>query len=269
MQGAKLASITQVIAYRGLREAENPITRRTTTRNLEKIRTDIRDQNGELETDEAIWESLRSQPISPKIQDFLYKAIHGTHKIGRYWLNIENYNTRSECTTCGREESMDHILTECPSDTRITIWNAARNMWPHDDNLWPNISPGVILGCGLIEIAMTHQARPGENPLQHTDAPTMNPGATRLATILISEAAYLVWTLRCDRVINERQHTIGEVESAWRRAVNRRLSEDAIVATKVARREEYTKLVISTWQKALRKRHGELPEKWLLKSPHF
>ena len=268
VQGAKLATITQALAYRGLREAEDPLSRRTTTRNLDLIRRDIQQQNGELETNEAIWQSLKGHLIRLKIQDFIYKAIHGTHKIGRYWLNIENFHHRCECTTCGSDETLDHILIECPSETKTLIWSAAQNLWPHDYELWPNISTGVILGCGLIEIKTTRPLMDNQPP-QDPPTPTINAGVTRLAKILVSEAAYLIWTLRCDRVINDHQHSENEVGAAWRRVINRRLAEDAIMATKVIRWNEYTKLITRTWEAALWKKHGELPENWLQSCPHF
>lgn len=269
VQGAKLSNVTQALAYRGLRELENPISRRSTTRNLEAIRTDIQQQKGDLETDESIWRSLNSQPIRLKIRDFLYKSIHGTHKIGRYWLNIENLHSRCECTTCGSEETLEHILVECPSDTKTLIWDAARNLWPHDNELWPDTSLGIILGCGLVEIKRTHPSTREQPHAQDPQSPEICPGATRLARMLISEATYLIWTMRCDRVINERQHTDNEVRSSWRRSINRRLTEDAIIATKVVRRDEHTELVKSTWHAALRKRHGKLPEIWLQSPPLF
>lgn len=268
VQGAKLASVSQAVAYRGLRETNEPAPRRTTNRNLDMIRADLQQISNELETDAAIWESLRRQPVRPKIQDFLYKAIHGTHKVGRYWLNIENCNERCQCTTCNDDESLDHILTECPSTTRTTIWAAARDLWPYDDALWPRISLGIILGCNLLEFKTRNQS---ETPAQidQTNEPTINTGATRLARIIISEAAYLIWTLRCDRVINGGNHSKSTVEATWRRTINRRLTDDIITATKVLRRDDYTKLVTNTWQEALRKRHPDLPENWINLHPHF
>src|ERR1700677_2495088 len=110
------------------------------------IREDIQQESGSLEKEETIWESLWKRPIRPKIQDFLYKSIHGTHKIGKYWLNIESLDTRSQCTTCETVESLEHILTRCHSDTRSSIWNTARELWPFGEDLWPNITLGTILG---------------------------------------------------------------------------------------------------------------------------
>ena len=268
VQGAKLSKITQAIAYRGLRELDKPAHRRTTVRNLEKIRSDLQQFNGSMETDEAIWGSIRSQPIKPKIQDFLFKSIHGTHKIGRYWLNIENLSERGRCTICNQDETLEHILTECLANTRAKIWDAARDIWPYDENLWPPITLGIILGSGLLEIKPTTQPT-DQSPDDHQEERTPNAGATRLAKVLISEAAYLIWTLRCGRVINDKTYSSEAIESTWRRTVNKRLAEDVTLATKIVRREEFTKLINNTWYDALRKKHGDLPDDWIKLQPHF
>ena len=111
-----------------------------------------------------------------------------------------------------RPETLNHILTECPSTTRTTIWAAAQDLWPHEDALWPRISSGIILGCNLLEIKTRKQSASAQD--NQTDEPTLDPGPTRLAKILISEAAYLIWTLRCDRVINNGNHSPSMVEAA-------------------------------------------------------
>jgi hypothetical protein len=65
------------------------------------------------ETDETIWNSLKSTTIRLKIRQFLFKATHGTQKIGHYWTHINGYEERQTCLTCGTTESMEHILIHC------------------------------------------------------------------------------------------------------------------------------------------------------------
>ncbi|KAF8266420.1 hypothetical protein EI94DRAFT_1733157 [Lactarius quietus] len=64
---------------------------------MEKIREDLQKATGEIETDESIRKLIKSSPIRLKIQQFFYKAIHVTHKTGRYWLNMEGYEHRPAC----------------------------------------------------------------------------------------------------------------------------------------------------------------------------
>ena len=51
LQGAKLATITQAIAYKGIRAQNEPPTRQTAIRNLNISRSAIRDFTHLLETD--------------------------------------------------------------------------------------------------------------------------------------------------------------------------------------------------------------------------
>jgi hypothetical protein len=41
-----------------------------------------------LETDETIWFSIRKQEIQTKIRQFLFKTMHRTQKIGKFWTTI-------------------------------------------------------------------------------------------------------------------------------------------------------------------------------------
>jgi hypothetical protein len=100
-------------------------------------------------------------------------------------------------------------------------------------------------------------------------------GAKRLLQILISEAAHLIWVLRCERVIVDdsdenqaeeqiprRTHTNTEIKSRWLKAINTRLIEDKITATKVKRDKTSTLKVKETWELLLKK-SAELPHNWV------
>ena len=87
-------------------------------------------------------------------------------------------------------------------------------------------------------------------------------GASRLLQITISEAAHLIWVLRCERVIQEKTHTPEEIEARWYKAVNRRLTDDKITATIIKRETQFTQLVEATWECALRK-FSDLPDMWI------
>jgi len=43
----------------------------------------------------------------------MYKSMHRTHLVGKYWRNINGFEGREICTMCNKTESMSHILTEC------------------------------------------------------------------------------------------------------------------------------------------------------------
>jgi len=56
--------------------------------------------------------------------------------------------------------------------------------------------------------------------------------------------------------------TESEIRTRWLRAINERLTTDKINATMIKRNEGFTKLVVDTWEQALKKER-ELPMNWI------
>jgi hypothetical protein len=81
--------------------------------------------------------------------------------------------------------------------------------------------------------------------------------------ILITETAHLIWATRCERVIQGKEHSEAEITKRWYRAINNRLAEDKIIATKIKRGKLTTRLVTGTWKKLIQKTRGTLPDNWL------
>ena len=158
---------------------------------------------------------------------------------------------------CNMTESMNHILTQCREENTQLIWCLAQNLWPHWNTPWPEIDLGIILGCGCINVQPND--REGNNPQQRRK--TLQ-GPTQLLQIIISESAYLIWVLRCERVIQEKMLTESEIRTRWLWAINKRLTTDKINATMIKRNEGFTKLVVDTWEQALKKER-ELPMNWI------
>ena len=88
IQGEKLSTLTQAKAYRGILERKEIEPRNTLENNLQLTREAISQVSGDSETSATIWHSLRRPIIKPIIQQFLYKTIHNTHKIGTYWSHL-------------------------------------------------------------------------------------------------------------------------------------------------------------------------------------
>ena len=258
LQGAKLASLTQKDSYKGIRDRKKPRKRKATTRNLQITRAALKDYSGETETDESIWIGLQNTAIRSKVRQHLYKMTHATPKIGLYWRYIPQYEERQICQSCQETETMEHILTECRTPARGKIWQLASSLWPHESPQWPTISLGTILGCGSITPIRGTQHQENEN---RTRSPTQR-GAARLLSILISESAYLIWVIRCERVIQEKTHTTLEIERRWLTAINKRLTNDKLTATKVKRDNAHVHKVKLTWEAVLKK-NGELPDRWM------
>ena len=255
VQGAKVTSLTQSTAYKGICESKTPPTRQTSSDNIRLTMEAIEHYTGIAETEAAIWLSIRSAPIRPKISQFLFKSLHGVYMIGGYWTHIPAIADRSLCTTCGVTESMDHILIHCRSTPMQLIWQLAKDTWPHANIPWPEISLGIILGCRCLTVP------PEANQEQHQGNAHLR-GASCLLRILISESAHLIWALQCDRVIQEKVHNHLEIRNKWLNAIDKRLTDDKITASTIKRNKGFTTLVVNTWEHVLSK-DGALPNSWI------
>lgn len=90
--GAKLATITQALAYKGIIESLNSPERKGMVTNLDKTRWTAKDRTGDIPTDKVIWRSLKNKCLTWETRIFLWKALHNAYKVGRYWENIKNMN---------------------------------------------------------------------------------------------------------------------------------------------------------------------------------
>ena len=251
VQGAKLVALTQAIAYKGIRERKPIPLRQSSSINTQLAREAIERYTGKDETDATIWLGIRKKPLRPKIRQFLFRAMHEVFMIGNYWSHIQAVEERRLCTTCGTTESMSHILTSCRSPPARIIWSLAKETWPHRDIPWPNQDLGTILGCGCLAVPQT--ANHSRTHLR---------GASCLLQILLSESAYLIWSLRCERVIGGRTHSPQEIKARWLRTINTRLTDDKITATKIKSNKGFTNLVVNTWEHIL-SRETDLPNDWI------
>ena len=84
-------------------------------------------------------------------------------------------------------------------------------------------------------------------------------GPTWLLQILLSESVYLIWILRCERVVQEKPLTNGEIKARWHCAINESLTINKVTAMKVTRTDKFMKLVEETWEPVLRK-EGEIQQ---------
>ena len=119
---------------------------------MKRTYTAIKWITSKAETEATIWLNMWKKTIRPIIQQFIYKMIHGTHLVRKYWRNINSYEEWEICSTCNKMESMDHIMTQCSENSTHLIWDLAKDFWPHRNIPWPNVDLGTILGCGWINM---------------------------------------------------------------------------------------------------------------------
>jgi hypothetical protein len=255
LQGVKLSTITQAIAYRGICNQTPWQERPSTEQNLQQIKLDLLNLNKTKETSENIWKDIRRPLFHPKVQQFLFKAIHDAFKIGKYWGNIPDCEYRQWCASCHTMETMQHILVDCESAPVRLIWELVKTHWPYTCCPWPNPSLGTILGCGSLALPNT------DEDLRQRDKTTKRigkKGPNRFMQILILDSAYLIWVMRCERAIQHKEHTHKEIHHLWLSVINQRLTIDKITTMRVRLNPQTMSIVIDTWKQLL-----------LLKLPHI
>ncbi|KAH9848056.1 hypothetical protein C2E23DRAFT_732043 [Lenzites betulinus] len=254
--GVALQTLTQSLAYRGICDQKRAPIRATTARNVEMVMCSLQEQGCELESVEAVWTELWKNAIRKQPRDFLWKALHGALRIGRYWAHIPGYEERGMCRRCGVAEDLEHILVSCDAAGRQCVWDLTQLLLRAKDIHIANISLGLALGA---------HAR----VLRKADG-TLDSTRTRAARIVMSESAYLIWTLRCERVISwadepGREHSVSEIRNKWQGALTRRLRMDQANARRAGPRKKKQKVasIERTWGGMIRN-VADLPPDWTM-----
>ncbi|KAJ7457217.1 ribonuclease H-like protein, partial [Mycena galericulata] len=249
LRGAKLAGMTQAIAYRTIKSLRAKVSRKATNENIGAVQLAVKLNSKRTPTAAAIWRSIKHKDITRQIRTFFWKSMHGALRIGKFWRNIPECEDRETCDKCNETESLEHIVLKCTCPGQDIVWNLAK-----DTGLaWPDLSLGGILGCGLAEFRDENNKR--------------SPARTRLYTIVITESLHLIWKLRCERVIGRDGEPASEQEihNRWIHAINERIEIDRRLTDKLKFGKQYyvaPSLVLETW-KAVLKDKNKLPDDWL------
>ncbi|KAJ7093650.1 hypothetical protein C8R43DRAFT_908052 [Mycena crocata] len=181
-------------------------------------------------------------------------GIHQTFKCGPYWRNIPTYEHWAVCPICDADETMEHTLLECNAPGQQIIWKLCRQLWEMKHSRMPDLSVGLIFGCGLAEFKNSN----GKNSTE----------ANRLFKIIISESAFLVWKIRCERLISRKSlHCEMEIHNRWIACINKRLKIDRLLtdSSRYGSRALNTNTVLKTWDGVLMD-NKNLPENWIWQS---
>ncbi|KAJ8691276.1 hypothetical protein PTI98_010865 [Pleurotus ostreatus] len=257
ISGAKLQSLNQTLAYKGIREIELTKAKHKqekTAQMLSTIQDHLADSCGTAPNENQIWKEAKSKDLSRQTRFFLWMSIHDAYKVGRYWTNTVggDYTERGVCPHCnGEVEDMSHILTQCETPGQAEIWRLAKGLWEKKGYAWSQPKIGDILGCG-------------NKPIKNEEG-KLQRGDMRFWRILIAESAYLIWKLRCTRVIQDENRPISqrEVRNKWNSMINERLDLDRKMSHKRYKKKALkTKTVLETWRGVLLNEIS-LPKNWI------
>ncbi|KAJ6614396.1 hypothetical protein B0H10DRAFT_1803617, partial [Mycena sp. CBHHK59/15] len=218
LRGAKLSSLTQAVAYAGIRETKKRVSRPATENRIKQVQSDAQRQYRRLPATTQIWKGIRHKDFSRQVKNFLWKSMHDTHCIGKFWKHIPECEDRGICQFCpGDTEDLEHILLKCQRPGQEIIWKLAKELWLKKNENWPELTIGNILGCGLASFV-------GDDGKPLT-------GDARLYRILISESTYMIWKIRCECVIGNAGEPLSpnEIHNRWLYTMNDRLSVDRIL----------------------------------------
>ena len=253
----RLATLSQAKAYKGIRLLNAPAPRLGMKRCLSQVTPLISALHQPTVTEAAVWTGIRREEFRLPVQDFFWRILQGALRCGSFWDNISGYESRAECTACRCTDSPEHILAHCTAPGQRDVWRLTRNVWDRTGLPWPDISLGVLLHAGIWEWKATKSSG-------------NTAGATRLWRILISESTYLIWKLRCERVIghadeSDWRHTTKEIEARWVIAINHHLALDcAMSRPRPPQSTIPVEMVRRTWDTVIDKPR-ECPHDWHLK----
>ncbi|KAJ7210371.1 hypothetical protein GGX14DRAFT_363630, partial [Mycena pura] len=217
--GMLLVGTRQKFFYRAIREVKNmmcaprPATARQVKMTLDTVFRDFERDRSERE----LWLSIRTKDFSRQVRNFLYRALHDSFPVGKYWKNIPDCADRAICQECGVTEDMEHILLKCKANDVVdTTWGAAKNLWAAADSSWPVNSLGSLLGCGLATF--------------YTGKKEVRQAKQRLFRIIVSETTFHLWKMRNARVIGKTPLSAQESLNKWRFTINKRVEMDFVLA---------------------------------------
>ncbi|KIJ46208.1 hypothetical protein M422DRAFT_165400, partial [Sphaerobolus stellatus SS14] len=243
--GANLKHVTQASLTKALVLRKQTGPRLSTDIMLERTRIAIDEWTNKEPSDKKIWLSVRKKDISRGARNFLWRCLHDSYRLGKKWLHLEGFEERASCHECDEFDSLDHILIDCKVPGQEVIWKLTKALWEKTGKQWPDLSLGIVLGCGLANY--------------HTDTNLPDTGLNRLFLVLVSEAAYLIWKIRCEWKIKhegrlDKRPSAPEVASKWRFTISKRIQFE-IIASDTGRFKHKAipvKLVEQTWGKLLR-----------------
>jgi ribonuclease HI/exonuclease III len=237
VQGAKISELTQKTAYEAIRERTPAITRNRTNERIEEARAAVRNGPFTPITEGQLWSGMRAATLRKNVSQFMYKLVHDTYLLGNRWLDTGSPE-RARCSRCGHQnESMEHILFSCPAPERSAVWQTAQSAWIGQGKEWPAMSLGLVMACGSLRFEPPERIG---NEGEQTHGLCI--GVSRRLQIYMSETAHLIWVMRCERVMQNKQTGTRAAVKRWWARVNVRLRTDRLVALRSLKKKAMTRL---------------------------
>ncbi len=257
--GAKLQAMTQKLAYRAIRARKEAKVkpRPRTMANIDRIVCGVKAAFGFLPPEATVWTSLRSKHVSRSASQFMWMATHDGYMIGTHWLRPNMsavLQERATCRICEECETMTHIMFECRATGQETVWELLKQLWRLTGYAWKPPSWGTAFGAACAVFKSEDGRR--------------RPAAENLWCILCTEAAHLIWKLRCERVIQKEgeEHSNIEVTNRLYAALDSRLTLDRRTAAIARGRKALKPQDVERIWSPIIEHKDSLPPRWVVDS---
>ena len=212
VEGARLSKLTQRITYdlimrkrlQALGKIETVGTNPTKI-NLNKIQEAYYTTCKVRLSHEKIW--LDIPKIYPKrLQDFIWKSIHGRLKCGKYFLNIPTLSHRAYCE-CGAIESDEHIMIECQRNNSPQVWQKIKQLWEKIVGTpWPGNTIHLIRGIASAKLKGTNE--------------THSKALSHLYKTLITQTTWTIWKSRNLRIFQDQTRSLDSIKTILEKEIN-------------------------------------------------
>ena len=240
LTGAMLSKVTQASAYKAIRCQISTPARPRTVKMMSEIVQSIKESNHVSPSENQVWASFRSVDFARPLRVFLWKCAHDAYRVGMYWDKPNMRDDLKDRVNCKHDrelDSMNHILTECTCPGQATVWNLAGDIWKRKAG--SPLSKQSL--SSILASALTVKCDGNGRPSQ---------GLTRLYRLLVTEAASLIWHLRCERIIQNEDHPHSEIEitNRWNKRILSRAELDFKLTNKrLGKKAIPLPIVLATW----------------------
>ncbi|KAF8181344.1 hypothetical protein K438DRAFT_1601803 [Mycena galopus ATCC 62051] len=251
LRGMKLSSLTQATAYKAIKSLRGAVERKATNEHIKMVQTAVAQLYERSPTAGRVWKSIKHKDITRQIRSFLWRCMHGSLRIGKYWRHIPGFEEREMCPTCQVPDDLEHILLHCTRPGQAIIWDLVKEVWTKKGHVWQAPTLGAILGCGLASFTVHRHSK-----------------SIRLYKIIMTESTHLIWKLRCEFVVGRDSTDPAsdhEVRNRWVFQINERIEVDRNLTNTLKYGKQYSiapSVVLETWRGVL-KDEDLLPDNWL------
>jgi ribonuclease HI/endonuclease/exonuclease/phosphatase family metal-dependent hydrolase len=246
--GAKLHKINMKRAYEMIIDREHKEEWKNTKRqeNLENLLDKVEHQTSYRPSLELLQKATWKMTIPNNIRDFIWKTQRGMLKCGPLFLLWgKEWSQRAWCR-CGSLETPEHNIMECTQGEQKPIWKEITRILQLSNCKDWEINWTNILAAACLPAAQNTLSKDNE------EETTKQNGRTQAFIRITLQAAWIIWKIRCLRIIEENTTTEEEAIAKVKAAIIRDCQTEwdaANALPKTRKQNKKRNTFIATWIK--------------------